>query len=297
MWPEIVTRTQRVAFELVRALCLATSAFALFPCVDARAQIPEEEHASHHPGAASAAVVSDAAPAAAMTGASAPDGMAAASAPDATSASSASGAMTGAAGALPAAAPAGAGGMMAEMGEMMKTMGKSPPKEFYPSLMSMPELVPEQRAEIEQQATERMYSGIVLMGQALDALGIGARSNDYVAMRAATTQLREGLGQFESGTAARRVLAEGSTPRDVAQAWFKQEMSLSPGARGETSGFLGVSTFHLLMMVLLVVFMLAMLVMYFVRIRRAAALFGRIEPDAGSPPPGSSAPAGAAVGP
>ena len=293
MWPEIVARAQRVVFELVRALCLATSAFVLFPYVDTQAQTPEEEHASHHPGAASAAVPG-AAPAAAMT---APDGMAAASAPDATSASSASGATPGPAGALPAAAPAGAGGMMAEMGEMMKTMGKSPPKDLYPTLMSMPELVPERRAEIEQQATERMHSGIVLMGQALDALGVGARSNDYVAMRAATTQLREGLGQFESGTAARRVLAEGSTPRAVAQAWFKQEMSLSPGTRDETHEFLGVSTFHLLMMVLLIVFMLAMLVMYFVRIRRAAALFGRIEPDAGSPPPGSSAPAGAAVGP
>src|SRR6266567_4666333 len=44
-------------------------------------------------------------------------------------------------------------------GGMMGGMGKSPPKDLYPSLMGMSELSPEQRAEVERQAVDRMRSG------------------------------------------------------------------------------------------------------------------------------------------
>ena len=43
-------------------------------------------------------------------------------------------------------------------------------------------------------------------------------------------------------------------------------------------------------MVLLIAFALAMVAMYFFKMRRAAALFGRIEADKRSPPPGSAPP-------
>ena len=199
-----------------------------------------------------------------------------------------------AAGAMPDATPGGGsgmGGMMEGMGEMMKNMGKPPPKQLYPTLMALPELSPEQRIEVEHAAAERMQAGTKLMGHALDMLNAGAQSGDYAAMHEAMTGLREGVAELESGITARRALAEGRAPRQVALAWFKQEMSLAaPVVSAETHGIRGLSVLHLFTMVLLVAFAFAMLAMYFFKMRRAAALFGRIEPDKKSPPPGSSPP-------
>jgi len=214
-----------------------------------RAQSPSE-HASHHPGAAGGAMPP--------------------------------------AGAMPAATPGGGGGMMEGMGEMMKGMGKPPPKELYPSLMALPDLTPEKRREVEQQSSERMHAGTMLMGQALDSLNAGTQSGDYAAMHEAMTRLREGAAQLESGIAARRALAEGRAPRAVALAWFKQEMNLSLATAPAAHQRIGV--LHIFTMVLLVAFALAMVAMYFLKMRRAAALFGRIEADKGSPPPGSAPP-------
>ena len=251
------------------AAWLAVAECVLLPTGRAQAQSPEE-HASHHPGAAPVA-------GAMPGGARGMGGM---------------GPPAGAGGMMPGMGPsAGAGGMMGGMGEMMKNMGKPPPKELYPSLMALPELTPEKRLEVEQQAAERIYAGTRLMGQALDALNIGAQSDNYAAMHEATTLLREGIAQFDSGIAARRALAEGRAPRDVALAWFKQEMRLASPVVGEEShGIRGLSVLHLFTMALLIAFAFAMLAMYFFKMRRAAALFGRIEPDKTSPPPGSSPP-------
>jgi len=218
------------------------------------AQTPDE-HASHHPAAAGAGAMP------------------------------ATGGNPAPAGGMPAAG----GGMMEQMGEMMKAMGKPPPKELYPSLMALPELTPEKRQQVEQQAAERMHAGVKLMGQALDTLNAGTRSGDYAAMHEAMTRLREGAAQLESGIAARRALAEGRTPRVVALAWFKREMMLAtPVGSEEGHSGRGLSLFHFFTMALLIVFAAAMLAMYFFKMRRAAALFGRIEPDQGAPPPGSS---------
>jgi len=227
------------------------------------AQTPEE-HSAHHPAAAG------------------------------------SGAMPTTPGAAPAMPGAGGrGGMMDGMGEMMKgMMGAPPPKELYPTLMALPELTPKQRQQVEQQANERMHSGTMLMGQALDSLNAGTQSGDYAAMHEAMTRLREGAAQLESGIAARRALAEGHEPRAVALAWFKQEMSLASPIVGEDlHGARGLSPLHLFTMALLVVFAAAMLAMYFFKMRRATALFGRIEPGPGSPPPGSSPPLSGGSGP
>ena len=227
------------------------------------AQSPEE-HASHHPGQATGGV--------------------------------------SAAGTMPAGGvnpTPGAGGMLAGMGEMMKgMMGAPPPKELYPTMMVLPSLTSEQRRQVEQQAGERMHAGTVLMGQALDTLNAGIRTGDYAAMHEAMIRLREGAAQLESGIAARRALAEGRAPRDVALPWFKREMSLVAPVTGEDpSGVRGLSPLHLFTMALLVVFAFAMLAVYFFKMRRAASLFGRIEPGTGSPPPGSSPPLGGGLGP
>ncbi len=217
------------------------------------AQTPDE-HASHHPAAAG------------------------------TGAMPAAGGRPAPAGGMPAAG----GGMMEQMGEMMKGMGKPPPKELYPSLMALPELTPEKRQQVEQQASERMHAGSMLIGQALDTLNSGTQSGDYAAMHEAMARLREGAAQLESGIAARRALAEGRAPREVALAWFKREMSLVSPIGEATHGGRGLSPLHMFTMALLIVFAAAMLAMYFFKMRRAAALFGRIEPGKGSPPPGSA---------
>ena len=242
----------------VLAAWLALAACLLLPTGGAQAQ-SAAEHASHHPGTAPAAgTMAGGAPAREMAG---------------------------------MGASAGGGGMMEEMGEMMKNMGKPPPKEFYPSLMVLPELTPEKRLEVEQQSSARMRAGTMLMSQALEALDVGAQTDNYAAMHEATRLLREGVAQFDSGIAARRALAEGRAPREVALTWFKRELSLaSPVARAESPSGRGLSVLHLFTMVLLVGFAVAMFAMYFFKMRRAAALFGRIEPDKKSPPPGSSPP-------
>ena len=221
-----------------------------------------EEHASHHPGAAGGAAPADGAMPA--------------------------GGMPTAPGAPAGAAPTGPAGMMQQMGDMMKGMGKPPPRQLYPSLMSLPELTPEKRHEVEQQAVLRMTIGIGMLGQGVSRLNESVPANDFAAMEEATAQMREAIAQFESGVATRRALAEGRAPREVALAWFKQEMNLLPAAVPATREPFGVTPFHLFTMVLLVAFAFAMLAMYFFKMHRAAALFGRVEAGKGPPPPGSA---------
>ena len=187
-------------------------------------------------------------------------------------------------------APGGMGGMMEGMGEMMKGMGSSPPKELYPTLMDLPELSPERRAEVMRLAGERMETGKVQMSAALERMSAAAARDDYAAMQEAARQAREATAIFESGLAAHRALAEGRAPRGVALSWFKKEMNLASPVPEEPRTLLGVTPFHLFTMALLVAFALAMVAMYFYKMRRAAALFGRLDPDPKSPPPGSSPP-------
>ena len=180
---------------------------------------------------------------------------------------------------------------MEGMGEMMKgMMGGAKTKELYPSLMDLPDLPLAKRLEVEQQAGERMRSGVALMNSSLDQLLHATSSQNYSNMQAGTASLREGLARFESGLAAQRALAEGKAPRNVALTWFKRDMNLLPLPGEAPHTLLGVTPFHLFTMVLLIAFALAMVAMYFFKMRRAAALFGRIEADKKSPPPGSAPP-------
>jgi ferredoxin-NADP reductase len=163
--------------------------------------------------------------------------------------------------------------------------------------MSLPESTPEKRAEVERQAHERMQAGAALMSQGLDRLSNAAPGDDYAAMQQATAQMREGLALFESGLAAHRALAEGKAPRDVAVQWFKSEMNL-PGPTGTepAAGPFGLSWFHLALMALLIGFAVAMIGMYFRKMRRATDLLKRLTsgtPMAGAVVGGAPAPPGA----
>lgn len=161
----------------------------------------------------------------------------------------------------------------------------------YPSLMTLPVLTPEKRAEIDALATEQMREGLERHAKAFQALERALQADDFKAMQQSVGLMREGLGQVGAAIAARRVLSEGRAPRNLALDWFKREMNLaSPVTIEESAGLFGVRPFHLFTMALLVVFTLALVVMYFFKMRRTAALFGRIEGGAGPPPPGSSPP-------
>ena len=242
------------------------------PCF---AQMSPEKHASHHPG-------QDKGKAKETGGAEPKNGM--------------GGGMGGMAKGGEDAKKASGG--MGDMGKMMEGMGAPPPKELYPSLMELPDLTPEKRDEVARQAGDRMATGVARLSEAVDRLSQATLDDDYAAMQAATAQMREGLAEFESGLAARRALAEGSAPRSVALHWFKREMDLhAPADAEESRKAAGPSWFHLFSMALLIGFAMAMLAMYFFKMRRAAALFGRIEAGKGSPPPGSAPPLAGGPGP
>ena len=250
---------------LVTGLALALPAYG---------QMSAAEHASHHPGLSGGAKPAGGTTAAPNEGAKqAPQAM-----PD------------GGDGPAPAASTgSAAGGMGGGMGDMMKNMGKAPPLELYPTLINLPEVTSEQRKEILDQADERIRSAVALLSKGLDRLSEAAEHDDYAAMQEATAKMHEALAGFESGLAAKRVLAEGQPPRQIALQWFKNEMNLQPPLGVEVrDGLFGLTLFHLFTMVLLIAFALAMVAMYFFKMRRAAALFGRIEASKGAPPPGAA---------
>ena len=227
------------------------------------AQTPEE-HASHHPGASGAKV-----------GVGPPDGM---GPPAGAGPSGGMGGMMG-------------GGMGGMMDGMMEKMGAPKPRDLYPTLMSLPVLTPEQRTEVETQATQRVGSGVALMGQGLDTLSMAANTDDYATMRDATATIQEGLAQLNSGLAARQALVEGKAPRSVALEWFKREMDLLPPASMERDHILGGSAFHLVTIAILGGFAVVMVWMYFFKMRRASELMKALAtPGATAPAPAPSAP-------
>ena len=78
----------------------------------------------------------------------------------------------------------GMGGMMGEgMEGMMSSMGVPPPKELYPSLMHLPNLPLEKRAEVQDQAHGRMKEGAALLSSALERLSQAAPGDDFAAMQ------------------------------------------------------------------------------------------------------------------
>jgi len=167
-------------------------------------------------------------------------------------------------------APAG-GGMGSMMGEL-----EPPPKDLYPSLMSMPDLSAQELKEIEQRAKERVQSGLVLMTQAIDQMSRASSENDFESMQAASALFREGFAKFESGLATRQYLSEGQLPREIALNWFRREMNIHPQSPDHGDGPMGLSWFHFSTMIVLIVFGTTMIGMYFFKMRRASVLIMRL---------------------
>ena len=284
-------------------LCVLTLAAGLVLVTPATGQTVPDEHAPHHPkpGAADPA---DAGKAGRVAPGSTGAGMGEMGKPTGTPPQP-DAAKPAADGTAAGAAPAG--GMAGGMGAMMDGMmgPKSSPggcmggncgsgagtTPIYPSLMTLPALTPEKRAELDALAIQQTKEGTERLAKGSESLDRATRAGDAAAMQQAVDMMHEALDELEAGISARRVLSEGKAPRNLALDWFKREMSLaSPIARDQPRA----SSLHLFAMALLIAFAFAMLAMYFFRMRRAAALFGRLEPDPASPPPGSSPPLGGA---
>lgn len=167
----------------------------------------------------------------------------------------------------------GPGGMMENMG----SMGPFGPKPIYPALMELPDLPLEKRAEVEARAHERMSEAVALMDTALVDLAGAAGRDDYPAMQAASAHLSQAVGQFDSGLAAHRALAEGQAPRNIALQWFKRDMNLlQVPASAAPHGVFGLSTFHYLTMAIVAAFALILAGMARARQRRTAQLLQRL---------------------
>lgn len=143
----------------------------------------------------------------------------------------------------------------------------------------------ETHAELESRASERMKSGASIMNQALVDLTEAAEENDLEKMKSATASVRDGLAQFESGVATQEALENGETPEQISLTWFKQNLGLQEemdhdGQTGHLS-FFGLGLFHFFVMLILSVFAIAMLAMYFFKMKRAAKLLERLSSTQG----------------
>ena len=90
--------------------------------------------------------------------------------------------------------------------------------------------------------------------------------------------LREGIADVETAGAARKALAAGAQPRDIALNWFKQTMGIGPPqAFAEGRQVFGVSWLHFAIMAAGAAVTVGLVALYLHRVRGALALVGRLE--------------------
>ncbi len=295
--------------KTIRIVCMAMLAI-LLGISTANAQLNQSEHESHHPAVAPSNTPSSNQPSSNPPISNAPISPTL----DATSPDAALMGIPGPEQNLPQestsmpAPPMKAPGMMEGMQKMMKDMmapGKqnstegccggvgASRKELYPFLMSLPAWTHDARLEVERLSQERIHKGTLEFQKAHASLSKALQISDIKATERALQQSRDSLGLIASGVAAHRLLIEGASPQSVAAQWFQREMNLDTTITNDSPDFLrGVTPLHLFTMGLLIAFALAMVVMYFLKMRRAENLFGRIKQDSESPPPGASPPLG-----
>lgn len=176
----------------------------------------------------------------------------------------------------PPVQPPGAAGMMSQMGDMMKNMGVPPKKDFYPSLVEVPELSLEHWNEVQQKAHKRMTEGLSQLSRGIGAFSASVESDNFAMMQQSLDDMQEGLTSVRSGLSAHRLLAEGGSPRNIAMSWLKSEMNLETANKENQGHLWGFSIFHLIIMALLVAFSVSMIAMYFFKMHRASALVERL---------------------
>ena len=159
--------------------------------------------------------------------------------------------------------------------EMFSRMGPYTPRELYPSLMQLPDLSPEKRAEIERLAHQRMEDALRILNESRAAITAAAENNDLSGMEKAAADMRAGAARFESGLAALRSLEDGEGPREIALSWFRREMNLNSSTKSAVVA-MGMTLFQMTLCAVMVLFVSAMGWMYILRMRRASALFRQL---------------------
>ena len=138
------------------------------------------------------------------------------------------------------------GGMMGGMGKMMEGMHGPPPKELYPSLMELPELSPEKRAEIEQQADERMKAGSGRLSHAVEKLHAAGRHREALPL---VDRMLSLVPSFESSTSrwipSPPTSAAISASPTYRQAWDRWASAfVRPSAAGRCRLFYALTEFR-----------------------------------------------------
>ncbi|MCB4824933.1 FAD-binding oxidoreductase [Roseicella aerolata] len=165
------------------------------------------------------------------------------------------------------------------------------PRPFYAALLDMPALTPEARRFIEAEAERRIGWGSQAIAAGHAQLSLALASNDPAAVQQAANEVRSGVLRLESGTAALQAIAAGTPPRQFAQAWFREQLSISsPEAAPMVmeGGPWGLSWYHLTTMAFLVAFLLGALMIQYARMRRIGGLVERLTP--GGAPGAAAAP-------
>lgn len=193
---------------------------------------------------------------------------------------------------MPATGPGGEAG--AGCSGMMGCMGAAGSRPFYASLLDMPALTPEARRFIEAEANTRIGWGSQAISSGNARLQEALEGNDPAAIQLATEKIREGVLQLQSGSAALRAIAAGTAPRQLALAWFKDQVGVQSAVPiPAESGSLGLSWYHLTTMAFLVAFLVGALLVQYARMRKIGSLVQRLtplSPEAGpNQPPNSTA--------
>lgn len=162
------------------------------------------------------------------------------------------------------------------MGSMCGMHGP-PSRELYPTLMTMPELTPEIRAAIAHDADQRAHRGMRRLNEAIVTLNSVSGGDAGAVTGGVFDTLREGIADVEMAAAARKALAAGAQPRDIAISWFRQTMNIGPSHTGfEGVQMFGVSWLHLAIMAAGAAVTLGLIALYVHRVRGAVALIGRL---------------------
>lgn len=191
----------------------------------------------------------------------------------------------------------GMGDMMKGMGEMMKGMGKSGNKDLYPSMMEFPELPTEKRNQIIKLANQRVNEADALLLSGMEDLKVALLNHDFAATQEANNQIKQGQKVLESSLATQLTIAENRSPKTTALRWFKQNLNIDQIVETDNSeGLFGLSWFHYISMLSLVAFVIAMIWMYFQKMKRADSLVEKLSGNAtpNTPPPGGDKAGGAA---
>lgn len=178
----------------------------------------------------------------------------------------------------------------------MERMGAPPPRALYPEMMRLEADTPEERSALLAKAHERRSTGARRLATGVEQIDQALRTGDSIALAESLAETRAGLDELESGLATTRALERGDEPRRVALAWFRDQLSLDPITTGGRRGLLGLGWLHAGVMALLTLFAIAMIAMYFHKMRRAAALLAGLG-HGGAPPTAMPAKAPAATPP